>query len=600
MKRILSIILMFILILPCLAYITVGAEPISEEQEGYDVFEIQYILKKFGYFTENCTGYYGEATAIAVKTFQSDRGLEATGIADDDTVAILRAANCAEATVNIKTQLNVRESADSQSEVIDSLTRSSKVYVYSEKGDWFHVETENGILGFILKKYLEPGSIAGLSGKITGVSEAVNVRKTPDLNGSIAFKLEKDKEVTIIDGTGDWFHIAQGENTGYVFKQYVSIGGEGGSTTVLSDLFDTPWKASITASSLKVRTGPSTGYTALTTINKGTTFTVLGESGNWYYIELSNGTKGYASKEYIRKGSGHTTCTIEVSSTLNVRKGPGTSYEIVTTVKNKEVVTLKDDSSEWYKIETASGKEGYVLGQYVKLGGSLSSNSISLSKPDGTYKNGSEGTAIVKIQNRLKALGFFSSSSTGYYGTATVSAVKKFQSANGLSADGVCNSATLDKMFSTSAKSANSASGNSSSQQKPPTTNVALGQQIADYAQNFLGVPYLLGGNGPKVFDCSGFTKYVYAHFGIAIPRTAYTQGYWNKGIKISSISDLQIGDLVFFNTMSDSDLCDHAGIYIGNNQVIHASSGSSRKVVISSLSQNYYKTHFSWGRRII
>ena len=127
-----------------------------------------------------------------------------------------------------------------------------------------------------------------------------------------------------------------------------------------------------------------------------------------------------------------------------------------------------------------------------------------------------------------------------------------------------------------------------------------MGQQIADYAKQFLGVPYVLGGNGPKVFDCSGYTKYVYAHFGISIPRTAYTQGYWNQGTKITSISDLQVGDLVFFNTMNDSDLCDHAGIYLGNGQVAHASSGSQRKVIISSMTSSYYKTHFSWGRRII
>ncbi|MBE7091979.1 MAG: hypothetical protein E7365_02230 [Clostridiales bacterium] len=605
MKRIIAFLLTILLILPLLTFLDVGAEPIDQESQGYDVYEIQYILKKFGYFTHDCTGYFGEATAQAVKQFQKDKGFEATGIADDDTVAVLRNANCAEATVTIKTQLNVRENSDSSSEVIDSLARNSKVYIYSEKDDWYHVETENGILGFILKKYLTPGDIQGLVGKITGVTDAVNVRTKPEIDAVVAFKITNDNEVNITGGSGDWFKITHEGKTGYIFRQYISIGAEGGSSTILGEVVD-PFKASIKSSSLKVRSGPSTGYDTVSTINKGTTFTVLGKSGNWYYIELSNGTKGYASADYIQKGSGYSTCTVNASGSVNVRKGPGTTYDIVATAKKGEVVTLLDDSSSWYKIKTASGKEGYISGEYVKLGGNINSNDPSVLKPDGTFKSGSQGNDVVTIQNRLKKLGYFTASATGYYGSATVSSVKAFQKANGLSADGNCNKKTLDKLFSSSAisksSSSSSSNGGGGGDTSGPAGNTGtdLGRQIAEYSKNFLGVPYVLGGNGPKTFDCSGFTKYVYAHFGISIPRTAYTQGYWNKGTKITSISALQIGDLVFFNTMGDSDLCDHAGIYLGNGQIIHASSGSARKVVISNFSQSYYKSNFSWGRRVI
>ena len=212
------------------------------------------------------------------------------------------------------------------------------------------------------------------------------------------------------------------------------------------------------------------------------------------------------------------------------------------------------------------------------------------------------------IQKRLRELGYLSASATGYYGSATVAAVRSFQKNNGLSSDGVCGENTLSVLFSSSAQkaSASSSSGSGSSSSGGSSSggsssgSSALGQQIAEYSKNFLGVPYVLGANGPNSFDCSGFTKYVYAHFGISLPRTAYSQGYWNSGTKISSISELQIGDLVFFNTVNDNDLCDHAGIYLGNGQVIHASSGSTRKVIISSLSENYYTTRFSWGRRVI
>ncbi len=618
MKKIPAAIMAAIIAAGCFNLsMTVGAEPYTTDAEGYDVYEIQYILKKYGYFTNECTGYYGEATGNAVKTFQTDRGLEATGTADEDTVAAIRAAGCTEATVTVKSQLNVREEPSQDSTPIDSLTRDSNVYIYSEKGDWYHIETENGNLGFVLKKYLGAGNILGIAGTITGATEAVNVRTKADISAGVAYKVNNNSEVWVIGGKGDWFEIEMDGKTGYIFKKYVSIGAEGGSSTTLSDLFES-WKGSVTASSLKVRSGPSTGYEILKTLSQGTTLNVLGESGDWYYIELSNGTKGYASKQYIQKGSGTSTCTITVSDgKLNVRGGAGTNFDVVATVKNGEVVTLLDDSTSWYKIKTSSGKTGYVNSKYVKLGGSLSSNTAtsSSSAPSGTFKNGSQGSGVVSIQKRLKDLGYFTGTATGFYGSSTVSAVKKFQSANGLSADGVCGSSTLDKMFSSSAKkstgsNSGSTGGSTGGSSKVEGTGDAsgatsnagtsTGQQIAAYAQQFIGTPYLLGANGPNAFDCSGFTRYVYAHFGISLPRTAYEQGYNGPGTKITNASDLRVGDLVFFNTLNDSDLSDHAGIYIGNGQVIHASSGSARRVVVSSLSQSYYKTHYSWGRHVV
>lgn len=89
---------------------------------------------------------------------------------------------------------------------------------------------------------------------------------------------------------------------------------------------------------------------------------------------------------------------------------------------------------------------------------------------------------------------------------------------------------------------------------------------IIAYASNFLGTPYLWGGTSPSTgFDCSGFTQYVYAHFGISLGRTTYDQ--INDGYGVSR-SDLQAGDLVFFG---DGGNPTHMGIYVGNNTYIHS-----------------------------
>ncbi|MGV9283251.1 NlpC/P60 family protein [Streptomyces sp. NPDC003730] len=83
-------------------------------------------------------------------------------------------------------------------------------------------------------------------------------------------------------------------------------------------------------------------------------------------------------------------------------------------------------------------------------------------------------------------------------------------------------------------------------------------------AQSKIGTPYVYGATGPSSFDCSGLTSWAYAQAGVGIPRTSQAQA--NYGTRISSMSQLQVGDLVFFF----SDL-HHVGLYAGNGQVLHA-----------------------------
>lgn len=108
----------------------------------------------------------------------------------------------------------------------------------------------------------------------------------------------------------------------------------------------------------------------------------------------------------------------------------------------------------------------------------------------------------------------------------------------------------------------------------------------------YLGTPYVWGGTTPSGFDCSGFTRYVYKQLGYTLSRTAGQQlgnGY--------AVSSLQPGDLVFFdNTYATSAAASHVGIYIGNNQFVHAASGG---VKVTSLSDSYYASRYIGARRI-
>ena len=121
------------------------------------------------------------------------------------------------------------------------------------------------------------------------------------------------------------------------------------------------------------------------------------------------------------------------------------------------------------------------------------------------------------------------------------------------------------------------------------------GQEIVNYAMQFLGYPYVYGGSSPRGFDCSGFTSYIYKQFGYSLKRSASDQ--LDNGTSVSR-SELQPGDLVMFKKGSSSRRASHVGIYIGNNQFIHSST-SRVGVIISGMDEAYYTSGFVGARRL-
>lgn len=117
-------------------------------------------------------------------------------------------------------------------------------------------------------------------------------------------------------------------------------------------------------------------------------------------------------------------------------------------------------------------------------------------------------------------------------------------------------------------------------------------EQIISFAQTKLGSPYVWGATGPNTFDCSGFVGYVFQKAAnVNLPRVSSSQATFKP--KIASM-DMEKGDLVFFETTGKGRIS-HVGIYMGNRQFIHASSGRKR-VTISSLDSTFYNKTFRWA----
>ncbi len=201
---------------------------------------------------------------------------------------------------------------------------------------------------------------------------------------------------------------------------------------------------------------------------------------------------------------------------------------------------------------------------------------------------GTRGEDVDSLQRQLVDLGYLSKV-TGYYGTETVAAIEEFQSRNDLDVDGKSGHYTLDKIYSPDAK--------------PSATKVQAEKRSAnivemlEVAQDQIGEPYRLGHEGPDSFDCSGLVYYCLKQAGSSRGRynaAGYSQvSEWDK---ITSMSDLEKGDLLFFWNSAKSKV-GHVGIYIGGGTMIDASSANG-KVVKRSCTTSYWKSMFVCARR--
>lgn len=203
--------------------------------------------------------------------------------------------------------------------------------------------------------------------------------------------------------------------------------------------------------------------------------------------------------------------------------------------------------------------------------------SLSIAQASEPIRFGEEGEEVKVLQEQLAKAGY-EVSVDGDFGLSTEKAVKAFQTDRGLEADGIVGALTYKALVGRELPVSRSMSTNRT-------------RRLVQEALRYQGVPYYFGGTTPNGFDCSGFTRYVYAQVGVTLPRMADSQYY-----DLPEVSELQVGDLVFFETYEPGP--SHVGIYIGSRQFVNAS--SSRGVVVDSLDSSYWSARYIGARRAL
>ncbi|WP_195608679.1 C40 family peptidase [Intestinimonas butyriciproducens] len=257
---------------------------------------------------------------------------------------------------------------------------------------------------------------------------------------------------------------------------------------------------------------------------------------------------------------------------LRLRDTPAAEGEILATASGgTSVVVLEDTGNGWYKVN-CNTVEGYMSSEYLTVS---------------TTADAALGYGLVDTDG--SSLNMRAAAGTSYDTVASI------PGGTVLELEGVDNGWYK---VTYSGKTGYVSSDYITITTEPDATETAssdLGAQIVAYAEEYLGTPYVLGGNGPNQFDCSGFTKYVYSHFGYTLNRTATDQ--LQNGVSVSK-DELQPGDLVFFKYRTSKPVS-HVGIYIGNGEFIHAS--TNRYVVqIDQMESGHYANVYVYARRII
>ena len=218
-------------------------------------------------------------------------------------------------------------------------------------------------------------------------------------------------------------------------------------------------------------------------------------------------------------------------------------------------------------------------------------------------KLNSHGHDVIVLQQNLIRMNYDLSKVSGNYDKETQEAVKAFQKDHKIKVTGIVNRETWWAIKS--GKQNVIVNSQSSINEKIILDNlssVPYGRQflskkevpgIIATAKDYIGVPYVFGGDTPAGFDCSGYLEYVFATHGIRIPRTADEQ--YKLG-KLVEPDDLEAGDLVFFTTYEPG--ASHCGIYLGNGNFIHAS--TSRGIRVDNLDNTYWASRYYGGKHIV
>lgn len=414
------------------------------------------------------------------------------------------------------------------------------------------------------------------------VADTLNLRSEPSTSSSVIKLLNENDKIEIISSEGDWYKVKHENNEGYVAKEYVKVEEESNipeepdnTTTTGTDTTQQPSANVEPNTTIKlekdsiIRILPLINSKDIGTANAEEEITVITTANNWMFIQ-TNEISGWIVKD-ATIGQSIKNEETKQDEPQNTEKEENT--ENSNAPEENEENNTENTSSNGTNYEQAVTKYVNASSVYLRSEASTSSEIVTSLIRNTDVKVTGEKDDWYKVEfNNFK----------GYIYKELLSDSK---------------TETTNRSSSNRDKEVENTPETISEETVETVSSNETGLEIVEYAKQYLNCPYVYGATGSQSFDCSGFTMYVYKHFGYSLSHSATAQS--KVGTYVAK-EDLQPGDLVFFLDYETMDGIGHCGIYIGDGNFIHASSGSGYCVKISTLLSGSYNNRYATARRLI
>ena len=422
----------------------------------------------------------------------------------------------------------MRESASTTSDVIGKLMGGSACEILDDSQEGWYQISSGGLEGYISSEFVQTGEAAKteafeLVKKMAVITtDKLNIRSEPSEDAQVLEQALKNERYSIVSEQDGWIQISGG----YISADYVDVryalneARKLDLRTMVLNMYDNLGISNVN-NYLNIRVEPKEDAKIIgkMTSKSGGEILETTEDGGWYKIK-SGPVTGYVKSEFILTGDAAKQEALQVAQLmaivstdrLNARTEPNTDAPIWTQISNSERYSVMSQQDGWVQI-ALDETSAYVATEFVDVRYALN-----------------EAIEFTPVEETPEP---------------------------------------ETKAASSKGGSGSKSSGNGGSGSQKASSSVSSKRaQIANYATQFLGNPYVWGGTSlTNGTDCSGFTMSVMAHFGVGLPHHSGSQA--GAGRSISS-SQMRPGDLIFYTNSGGT--INHVALYIGGGRVCHAS----------------------------
>lgn len=462
---------------------------------------------------------------------------------------------------------------------------------------------------------------------IAQVDEYVNVRDAAGEEGQVIGQLYNNSAADILGQEGDWYLIKSGDVTGYVKSEFFATGEQ---AKELAGNVGTEM-ATVNTTTLMVRKKASAKSKVVSMVGDSQCLEILEDAGDWVKVAVDSDVIGYVSKDYVDcstqfveaesiekvearedaakaahdKAEEMLSAAVEAMNSATADEAAYAAYmasqaaaevkqlaaeqafdydlqELAQNTIDKAneaayAAVMAEEAQKAAEAEAAAKAEAEAAAQ-AAADAAAQAEAEAAAQAEAEAAAQAEAEAAAQAQAAQETADAAAQAAAEAQANAAQQGTDEAQQA----ADVAIQEAETAQAEADAAAQAQADAAAQATQSSTSDSSSTSGtrQSIVNFALQFVGCPYVYGGTSlTNGADCSGFTQSVMANFGISIPRTAGAQSVGGRAV---SLSNIQPGDLLFYSGSGDYGI-GHVTMYIGNGQVVHAST-SRTGIIVSDI----------------